>query len=383
MDEMIGRRIDRYVIRAFLGRGGMGEVYLAEHERLKTRYAIKFLSPDLASARGFVERFHTEARLMAELDHPHICKVVNMGEDAGRYFLVMEYVGDEDGRVVGEEQIRSRISESISKSLGEGTTRDGPPPPDDYPSPFQGEGRVRVEGAPDSLDFESTERPRYRKTSSGALLGTYDYMSPEQRAGGTAEHTIDIYALGVIIYRLLTGRRPEGRFPLPSAVVAGLGKTWDAVVGRCLGTDPDDRFQSAGEVETALATRPARRTLRYVAGLAALIVVAVGIWFAVQESTQRPEAPSPQPPKPAPPQPMPPTPVPKPPPVVTPVPKVTLQDAVEAKGRMAGARKEAEAAPPDGVFTKLRADAEQKETEAEEYLKKEGSSPESEPGLGW
>ena len=301
----IDTRFGQYRIVRLLGRGGMGEVYEVEHTTLERRYALKLLPPDFAARPEAVGRFRREAKVMANLEHPHIVRVDEFGQTEGRYWLRMqlvhgveersvdverghfcpqvgardgggqkfprsgggcitlgEYAAERNGRieqgelagilkqvleavayahekgvvhrdlkpgnilletdavgnvvakvsdfglarVIGEELIRSQAQMSVSRSmsLGGGATV----------------GRGGSIGDAKTLDDEGT--------STRALLGTWEYMSPEQRRGEEADARSDIYALGLMCFRLLTGE--ELGLKMPSRLVAGLSTEWDTLL---------------------------------------------------------------------------------------------------------------------------------------------------------
>ncbi len=332
MIQYTGQQFGDYRIVKPIGRGGQGEVYLAEHVRLRKRYALKVLPETLVSDAGFVHRFHDEARVMAELRHPHIVQVHYLGQDGDVYFLVMDYITGPDGtglnlreylktqpdgrltethalhwaiqitqalsyahergvvhrdlkpanilvdesgdtmltdfglaKVLGNEFIQSRVHGTMDVSLGDQRTL-GPTPAD---------------RALDSLDVAETLRPAEAHGSERAsgVLGTYDYMSPEQRQGGQVEvdHRTDIYAFGLILYEMLAGELPRGvARPLRQAV-PGLPREWDAIVARCTEKAPADRYPSAKALAAALEAigRPSRRGFMLVG--AAVLVVLAGI----------------------------------------------------------------------------------------------------------
>jgi len=265
--------LGEYKIIKELGRGGMGVVYLAEHQRLLKKYALKVLPQAFSEDPQLVERFHNEARVMAELNHSNIVKVVNMSCEETTYYLVMEYVESETGtpknlhQLMKEhggkipENIAERIALDILSALETAHERgiihrdikpanilldkDGTAKVADF-------GLVKILGRDDR-----TETKRVTLTAEGLVLGTYDFMSPEQKAGKPVDFRTDIYAVGVIIYSMLTGRKPEGRFSLPSEIILALSNKWDMIVDKCLQNLPEDRFQSATEVIQAIKAKKA------------------------------------------------------------------------------------------------------------------------------
>jgi formylglycine-generating enzyme required for sulfatase activity/serine/threonine protein kinase len=293
------RQLGDYRIVDFIGAGGMGEVYVAEHTHLRKAYALKILPEKLANDPGFVGRFHEGARVMAQLTHPGIVEVHYMGESEGRYFLVMDYVTGPAGKPlnlhdylhtqpegrVPQAQARTwaiQIAEALAYVHGKGVVhRDLKPAnvlidknrnaklTDFGLAKAIGEQFIRsqaqeIAGGPpsaegcglstapirDSLSGPTMPRPASPDeppTRATSILGTYDYMAPEQRGefGGRIDQRTDIYSFGVLLYRLLTGHRPMAFDKPPSQAVPGLSKKWDAITTRCLAQSPDARYPSA------------------------------------------------------------------------------------------------------------------------------------------
>jgi len=269
--RMTSKILGDYRIIKELGRGGMGVVYLAEHQRLQKKYALKILPQAFSESPELVERFHTEARVMAELNHPNIVKVVNMSCLGTTYYLVMDYITSETGEpknlhdyqrerggVLPEDEVE-RIAVEVLSALDYAHS---------YSSKAAPKGIIHRDIKPANVlldenrtakvsdfglakilagDKDSATR-RVTLTANGAILGTYDFMSPEQKAGKKVDARSDIYAVGVMIYSMLTGKKPEGRFPLPSQINPQLSKKWDSIVDKCLQYLPEDRFQNASEV---------------------------------------------------------------------------------------------------------------------------------------
>ncbi len=349
MGTFIDRQLGDYRIVEPIGAGGMGEVYLAEHVHLRKKYALKILPAGLAQNKGFVARFYDEARVMADLHHPHIVQVHQMSQAEGVYFLVMDYVtGPEgkplslheylkqqpDGRLpeakvrkwsiqiaealqyahergvihrdlkpanilidstgdakltdfglakaIGSEFILSQIHSTMQHSLGSRPTLGSPSP----------------DGALDTLDAAATipegGSGNRRTSSASSILGTYDYMSPEQRGEGTGEidQRTDIYSFGVVAYRLVTGERPAGMAKPPSQLVRGVSKQWDTVVARCLDRQPSSRYASAAALLQDLRAvgRSGRR--RMLALAVVIVLAAVGVWAISGVGSSTPAPPS-------------------------------------------------------------------------------------------
>ncbi len=265
-----GAQLGQYKIIRLLGRGGMGEVYEAEHTTLGLKFALKLLPPDLLATATALERFRREARVMAQLRHPHLLHVDDFGETEGRYWLRMELANGATikGKLVTSlaelaevyggrlEQktllgVLQQLVSGLGYAHGKGLVhRDLKPSnvlicTDDGGSSFKISdfGLVRLVGAEwlqsrvensvrlsASLGEQPTMTgPRPEGSSTRSLLGTYEYMSPEQKRGEEADARSDIYALGLMTFRLLTGQRELG-FELPSDMDENIVSSWDALV---------------------------------------------------------------------------------------------------------------------------------------------------------
>jgi len=296
----------RYRIRALLGRGGMGTVYLAEDTQLDRIIALKVPHFSRSGDSEARERFRREGRAAASLDHPHLCRVYDVGEHDGVPYLTMAYV---EGRPLGDPaaglQPPERVAEVIRKvalALAYAHAK-GVVHRDLKPSNILMDGR----GEPMVTDFglarkEGSGDPRL--TRDGAPIGTPAYMSPEQVVGTSQAigPATDTFSLGVILYELLAGRLPfrggvaevMGRIvtenpPPPSAVHAGIDPRLDAACLKALAKDPAERFASMEEFAAALSdkprTIPSRWRFRAIAATAVLVVavVAIAIWRTLPE----------------------------------------------------------------------------------------------------
>ena len=285
----IGQMFGQYRILEFLGRGGMGEVYGAEHTVLRRPYAIKLIPQDLSSRKGFLERLEKEAMVLANLDHPCIVRVSDFGETGGRHWMRMELaegIGAGDGRVRTladlvavrggriEQELLAAVLEQLLDGLsyahGRGAVHRDLKPANILISGTGVEsgsirvkisdfGLVRLVGEDwvqsrvdksvlksASLGEESTihEGGDEAGTSTRSLLGTYAYMSPEQKRGRQADERSDIYSVGLMAFRLLTGQA-EIDFNLPSSIDPGLDPAWDGIVKSACAVNPKLRFASA------------------------------------------------------------------------------------------------------------------------------------------
>jgi serine/threonine protein kinase len=262
-------------ILELLGKGGMGVVYKARQRSLDRLTAIKLFPRGLTGDPSFSERFQQEARVLARLSHPHIVAAYEFGQSDRYCYFVMEFV---DGITLRQALTHKRIPpgealgvahqicEALAFAHDEGIVhRDIKPgnillegAPD---SPVSRSGRVRVadfglakllEGG--ALDFSLT--------ASGHRMGTLHYMAPEQvESPERVDHRADIYAVGVVLYEMLTGELPIGRFPEPSNR-SDVSPEIDALVLRCLDKSPENRFQTARELQEALADQLPSASLR-------------------------------------------------------------------------------------------------------------------------
>ncbi len=278
-----GSRIGDYVVERRLGAGAMGEVYLARQTRLDQLCALKILPAELTSEADFERRFASEGRALAMLNHPSIVRVLYAGEDAGRHFIAMEYVdgGSLEERLadmpggLGQELARSLLSDilvGLAYAHGRGVVHRDLKPANvllgsDGKCRISDFGLALVAGEQFMQSFVqrsilasrteavgSSQRPHMAARSSDAatLVGTIDYMSPELRAGRPADARSDIYAVGVMAYQMLTGRKPLGMAKAPSLLCPGLPVAWDAWVDKCMAIDPEERFHSASDAFLAM-----------------------------------------------------------------------------------------------------------------------------------
>jgi Tol biopolymer transport system component len=318
-----GTRLGVYEVVAALGAGGMGEVYKARDTRLDRTVAIKVLSPQLANNPEFRDRFEHEARTVSQLDHPHICALYDVGDERGTAFLVMQHLEGETlshrlerGSLPLEEALRyaQQIADALEKAHRAGVVhRDVKP------------GNIMLTAAGAKLlDFGLARSaapalatsgmsmlpttPAANLTQQGTILGTFQYMAPEQLEGHEADARTDIFAFGAVLYEMVTGRKAfaaksqatliasiVGSEPPPvSALQPVSSPMLDDVVRTCLAKNPDDRWQSAGDLGLALALalkhrqtgaqRQVRRTrsatlARTFAGAALVAAAAVAAWF--------------------------------------------------------------------------------------------------------
>ena len=395
-DEIVG-----YNVISQLGAGGMGQVYLVENIQMHKKYALKVLPPHLSSNDRFIDRFRVEARVMADLNHPNIVGVMNIGHDKERklYYLVMEFISsvdscqpalhslkDDEGLTVdgeGNSQITNKqylSAEALAKeelttnpSDLEGLLREKKKLPEDYvlkitkqlcsalsyAHNFRGKGIVHRDLKPSNVLLDSVGNAHiadfglakvvgqdYLKSmidhsmqltmagnyipsnmslgemntmvdgnnssspstnnqqpstaagtgTAGSLIGTYEYMAPEQQEGHEATVQSDIYSLGLIIYRMLTGRKIKGLWKMPSEL--GLNNKWDIILKGCIESEPEDRFSSVSEIIPLLdfdvknqKAKPPREKdtsnkkspVKWIITVIIIICVCIAGWFGYKE----------------------------------------------------------------------------------------------------
>jgi eukaryotic-like serine/threonine-protein kinase len=268
-DTLIGTVFDgRYRIIRKLGAGGMADVYLAEDQELGRHVAIKILNDRHAADDSFIERFRREAKNAAGLSHPNIVSIYDRGEAEGTYYIAMEYL---DGRSLkelivgrGPAPVKTAIdyARQILAAVGFAhkhgiVHRDIKP----HNVLVGAEGRLKV------TDFGIARSGASQMTEVGSIIGTAQYLSPEQARGAQVDQTSDLYSVGVVLYEMLTGQVPfTGDTPLeiamkhlsevprpPSELRPEVPHDLDSVVLRALAKDPGERYQSADEVDADLA----------------------------------------------------------------------------------------------------------------------------------
>jgi beta-lactam-binding protein with PASTA domain/predicted Ser/Thr protein kinase len=267
-DTLIGTVFDgRYKIVRKLGTGGMADVYLAEDQELGRRVAIKILNDRHAADDSFVERFRREAKNAAGLSHPNIVSIYDRGTAEDTYYIAMEYL---DGRSLkelivgrGPAPIKTAIeyTRQILAAVGfahrHGIVHRDIKPHNVLVGP---EGRVKV------TDFGIARSGASQMTEVGSIIGTAQYLSPEQARGAPVDQTSDLYSVGVVLYELLTGQVPfTGDTPLeiamkhlsevpkpPSELRPDVPHDLDMVVLRALAKDPADRYETAEEMDADL-----------------------------------------------------------------------------------------------------------------------------------
>src|ERR1700691_5278739 len=260
----------RYQLSGRLGFGGMSQVHLAFDKRLERRVAVKLLAEHLAEDPTFVSRFQREAQAAARLIHPNIVQVFDSGRDerTGQYFIVMEYIEGSSGAEILRDEGWVEVDEALSiiEQACEGlhyAHRHGVVHRDVKPGNLlrAREGEVKL------ADFgiaKATEQSSI--TQVGSVLGTAEYLAPEQPRGEEAGPSADLYALGVVTYQLMSGRLPYEATSLTElalkqqheqpatldTIVAAVSSELADAVAIALALDPRDRYQSAREMGQAL-----------------------------------------------------------------------------------------------------------------------------------
>jgi serine/threonine protein kinase/tetratricopeptide (TPR) repeat protein len=292
---MIGTTVGHFRITGRLGAGGMGEVWRAHDPRLDREVAIKVLPPDLAGDPDRVARFAREAKALARLSHPNILAIYEFGEDQGVSFVVTELLEGDTLRELAARgampwrravEVTAAIADGLAAAHAAGIVHRDLKPENVV---VTAEGRVKV------LDFglarsmpaalaEGATATALPVTTAGTVLGTVGYMSPEQVRGQPADARSDLFALGCVLYELVSGAAPFARgtaadtmaailTEAPPGLAAGgpaVPRELERMVGRCLEKQPAARFQSAADLAfalRALATRPPAGTPAFESGL--------------------------------------------------------------------------------------------------------------------
>jgi serine/threonine-protein kinase len=271
---VVGETIaERYEIEELVGHGGMSSVYKARDSLLERHVALKILHEQYSADEDFVERFKREARSVAQLQHPNIVTVIDRGEEDGRQFIVFEYIDGENlkehvvrkGRLDAREalEIALEVAHGLAFAHDQGLVHRDVKPQNIL---LNGDGRAKVTdfGIARSVDVDGM-------TQTGTVLGTSNYIAPEQASGQRVDAHSDVYALGVVLYELLAGELP---FPGESFVAVAMKHMHEpapnlldvrgdvplrvaAAVDRALEKDPEQRFPTmdafAAELEACLA----------------------------------------------------------------------------------------------------------------------------------
>ena len=320
-----GTKLGPYEIESPLGAGGMGEIYRARDTRLERTVAIKILPAHLSNKPDSIERFEREARAISSLNHPHICALYDIGTQDGIDFLVMEYL---EGQTLAERlekgalpidqvlKIGIEIADALDKAHRNGIvhrdlkpgnimlTKSGAKLMDfGLAKPAQGIFAVSDSVGTPTLSNQLTEK--------GTILGTFQYMAPEQLEGKDADARSDIFAFGAVLYEMAVGK-PAFNGKSPASIVAAILASeptpirvlqptsppeLDRVISTALAKNPDERWQSAHDISVTLdlitttRVQPAgksRNALRMVTGLLAVALVCLGAFLIAHKSNPSP-----------------------------------------------------------------------------------------------
>ena len=341
-----GSKLGPFEIQSALGAGGMGEVYRARDSRLDRTVAIKVLASHLSSSPELKQRMEREARAISALNHPHICQLYDIGSQDGTDYLVMEFLEGETladrlrkGPVPFNEilKIGIAIAEALALAHRQGIVHRDLKPGNvmltpggaklmDFglAKPLGLQNPNTGSGAPPSFTAVATmssPSPLSPLTTAGTIVGTIQYMSPEQIEGKEADARSDLFALGAVLYEMATGKRPfEGKsqISLASSILEkdpepistlrpSTPSTFDHVVATCLQKNPEDRFQTAHDVKlelqwvatekpasssaaTASPTTPKSNRLIWLAAVVAAMVVGLAAGLLLRETPAKPRS---------------------------------------------------------------------------------------------
>ncbi|MGI8520587.1 MAG: protein kinase domain-containing protein, partial [Actinomycetota bacterium] len=261
------RLIDRYRLEHRLAAGGMGTVYEATDERLNRRVAVKLLKEELVDDPRFVERFRREARAVAALSHPNIASVFDYGADDGRDFIVMELI---EGRDLAELLRSGPLQPSRAATLAAQSC--------DALAHAHAAGIIHRDVKPGNIIVSDNDRVKVTDfgiaraigettlTAAGSVLGTAHYLAPEQASGESAGPAADQYAMGVVLFEMLTGEVPfsgtspigiamrhvSDAIPAPSSIVKEVPAILDEITARATAKAPSERYPDISGMASAL-----------------------------------------------------------------------------------------------------------------------------------
>jgi YVTN family beta-propeller protein len=309
-ESVVGSELAGYVIEALIGRGGMGAVYRAEEAGLGRKVALKVIAPELAQDERFRERFLRESRIAASLDHPHIVPIFKAGDEDGALFLAMRYVeGTDLAKLLADEEaldpsrtisLLEQVAEALDAAHEKGLVHRDVKPSNVLIAVAAGKEHCYL------ADFGLTKRTGSLSGASapGDVVGTLEYVAPEQVTGEPTDSRADVYSLGCVLYECLTGTPPFPRAtdvallwahvheePIaPSSARPELPRQVDAVLLRALAKEPGRRYRTAGELMAAArsslglvaTTAPSRRLPRgALAAASALVLVGIAAALAL------------------------------------------------------------------------------------------------------
>src|SRR5262245_37133496 len=272
-----GSKLGPYEVLSAIGAGGMGEVYKARDPRLERNVAVKVLPSHLSASPEVRQRFEREAKTISQLSHPHICALYDVGNQDGVEYLVMEYLEGEtlaqrllNGSIPAEQTLKYgiEITDALDKAHRQGIVHRDLKPGNVMLTKtgvklldFGLAKAVQPASSASSLSVLPTQAVA-PLTQEGTILGTFQYMAPEQLEGKEADARTDIFAFGAVLYEMATGKKAFSGSsqaslisailrddPLPISQVQPMSPpALDRVVRGCLAKDPEDRWQSAGDV---------------------------------------------------------------------------------------------------------------------------------------
>ena len=270
-----GTKLGPYEILSPLGAGGMGEVCKAKDTRLDRTVAIKVLPSHLSDNARLKERFEREARAVSSLNHPHICTLHDIGSENGVDFMVMEHIEGETladrlkkGALPLDQALRyaTEIADALDKAHRQGVVHRDLKPGNIMLTKSGAKlldfGLAKLTGSQTDAVESALPTQQRSLTAEGSILGTFQYMTPEQLEGKEADSRTDIFAFGAVLYEMVTGRRAFEGKSQASLIHAIMGKQpptistvesmsplmLDHVVTRCLAKEPDERWQTASDM---------------------------------------------------------------------------------------------------------------------------------------
>jgi serine/threonine-protein kinase len=303
--DLLQTTVGEYRLVDFLGAGGMGEVYRAVHSKLGRVVAVKVMT-NAAKSPSLIERFFNEARIQSSLNHPGIVTLYDFLQLDGQPCIVMEYV---DGQSLSD-RIKHRGAIAVPEALAFFRTVA------DAVAYVHSNGIVHRDIKSNNIKISNTGQVKLldfgiartqsgpRMTATGDVIGTLEYLSPEQIRGGTADARSDIWALGILLYEMVTGHVPfeaptlgdlcdkisKAAYVQPSLLNPSVPRQVDALIARCLKRNPAERYQSAhqlvadaAKIETGESPEQGRKfKLWWIAAPAGFVVVLVVLFFAIQ-----------------------------------------------------------------------------------------------------